>query len=123
MKLFKGDYFKNRENPTPTQFNRIEVLTKDDKAWDLGGISVVLPASVQVPYHVHERRESILIILSGEPTAIIDGKETEMKAGDVIFIPPAEKHSVINKSQNDVRFLEFFTYPPVTADFTKVEGK
>ena len=123
MKLFKREDFINRENPTPGKFHRLEVITGEDKARDLGGISVVLPAGLQVPYHYHEKRESILIILSGEATEIVEGKEVPFKAGDVIYLPAGEKHGVINRSNSDVRFLEFFTHPPVGADFVEAREK
>jgi quercetin dioxygenase-like cupin family protein len=119
MKLFRKLDFIVRENPTPDKFHRLEIITGDDKARDLGGISVVLPAGHQVPYHYHERRESILILLSGEAIEVVEGKEVPIEAGDVIYLPAGEKHGVINRSNSDVRFLEFFTYPPVSADFVE----
>jgi oxalate decarboxylase/phosphoglucose isomerase-like protein (cupin superfamily) len=39
----------------------------------------------------------------------------------VIFIRPGEKHTIVNNSDNDLRFLEFFTHPPVGADKISVE--
>ncbi len=44
-----------------------------------------------------------------------------IKAGDVLFIPAGEKHQTINRSGKDFRYLEFFTCPPLGADF--VEAK
>ena len=52
---------------------------------------------------------------------VLEGEEVPIKAGDVLFIPPEEKHTIVNKSDKDLRFLEFFTYPPTPADFIVVE--
>ena len=52
---------------------------------------------------------------------LIEGKETAISAGDVMFIPAGEKHQTINRSGQDLRYLEFFTCPPVTADFVSLE--
>jgi len=63
----------------------------------------------------------IIILISGEATEVIEGKETSIKAGDVLFIPAGEKHTTINRSTQDFRYLEFFTSPPLTADFVEVK--
>jgi quercetin dioxygenase-like cupin family protein len=74
-----------------------------------------------VPYHYHNKRESIIIVISGEATEVIEGKEFPIKAGDVLFIPSGEKHTTINRSQKDFRYLEYFTSPPVGSDFIEVK--
>jgi len=74
----------------------------------------------QVPYHYHERRESIIIVISGEAIEVIEGKEIPIKAGDVLHIPAGEKHTTINRSDKDFRYLEFYTSPPLSADFVEV---
>lgn len=74
-----------------------------------------------MPYHYHNNRESILIAISGEAIEVIEGKEIPIKAGDVLYIPSGEKHTTINRSDKDFRYLEFFTYPPLGADFVEVK--
>jgi hypothetical protein len=39
----------------------------------------------------------------------------------VLFIPAGEKHTTINRSKQDFRYLEFFTHPPIGADFVEVK--
>jgi len=121
MKVFKsGDYIK-MANPTPGQPYRPEILTKEHQAKNLGGMFGLLVAGSQVPYHYHNNRESIIIAISGEATEVIEGKESPIKTGDVLFIPAGEKHTTINRSKQDFRYLEFFTYPPIGADFVEVK--
>jgi quercetin dioxygenase-like cupin family protein len=81
---------------------------------------LLVPGS-QVPYHYHNDRESIIIVISGEAIEVVEGKETPIKAGDILFIPAGEKHSMINRSNQDFRYLEFFTFPPLSADFIEVK--
>ena len=57
--------------------------------------------------------------ISGEATEILEGKEIPIKAGDVIFIPRREKHTTVNTSHQEFRYLEFFTCPPVGTDFVE----
>jgi len=121
MKVFRIDNYINMENPNPKEIYRPEILTDEHGAKDLGGIFGLLVPGSQVPYHYHENRESIIIAISGEATEIVEGEEVPIKAGCVLFIPAGEKHMIVNRSDKDFRFLEFFTCPPVTADFVEVK--
>jgi quercetin dioxygenase-like cupin family protein len=121
MKIFKSEEYIKMANPTPGTPYRPEILTKEHQAKNLGGMFGLLVAGSQVPYHYHNHRESIIIVLSGEATEVIEGQEIQIKAGDVLFIPAGEKHTTINRSNQDFRYLEFFTCPPLTADFVEVK--
>jgi quercetin dioxygenase-like cupin family protein len=121
MKIFKSEEYIRMKNPAPGMPYRPEILTKEHQAKNLGGMFGLLVASSQVPYHYHNHRESIIIALSGEATEVIEGQEIQIKAGDVLFILAGEKHTTINRSNQDFRYLEFFTCPPLTADFVEVK--
>ena len=121
MKVFKIDEYINLENPTPGEPYRPEILTAEHHAKALGGMFGLLVAGSQVPYHYHRKRESIIIAISGEAIEVKDGEEFAIKAGDIIYIPAGVKHTTINRSDKDFRYLEFFTNPPVAADFVEVK--
>jgi quercetin dioxygenase-like cupin family protein len=121
MKIFKSEEYIKMPNPNPGRLYRLEILTQEHQAKDLGGMFGLLVAGSQVPYHYHNNRESIIIVISGEATEVIEGQEISIKAGDVLFIPAEEKHTTINRSSKDFRYLEFFTCPPLTADFVEVK--
>ena len=118
MEVFKIEDFNKMENPTPGKFFRQEFLTK---AKDLGGMFGLLVPNSQVPYHYHQKRESVIIAISGEAIEVIEGKEIPIKANDVLYIPAGERHNTINRTDKDFRYIEFFTCPPVTADFVEVK--
>jgi quercetin dioxygenase-like cupin family protein len=121
MKLFKSGEYVALPNPNGSQSYRPEILTAQTGAKNLGGMFGLLPAGTQVPYHSHVNRESIIMVIAGEATEVIEGREMTITAGDVLYIPPGEKHQTINRSDKDFRYLEFFTFPPVTADFVEVK--
>lgn len=121
MKIFRTKEYCQMDNPTPGEKYRGEILTEENNAKDLGGILVVLVPGSGPPYHYHEKRESIIVAISGEATEILEGKEIPIKAGDVIFIPRREKHTTVNTSHQEFRYLEFFTCPPVGTDFVEVK--
>ena len=81
----------------------------------------VLVPGGRVPFHYHRNRESIIIFISGEGTEITEGGEFAVKTGDVLFIPAGEKHATVNPTDHELRYLEFFTNPPVGADFVETE--
>ena len=121
MKRFRIEDYVNLANPTPREMHRPEILLAEHNAKALGGMLGLLPAGCQVPYHFHKNRESIIIFISGEGIEIVEGEEFSVRAGDILFIPAREKHTTLNRSDSDLRYLEFFTCPPVTADFVEVK--
>lgn len=121
MKLFKSEDYVNMENPTPGESYRPVILTEEQNAKELGGMFGLLVPGSQVPYHYHKKRESIIMIISGEGIEIIEGEEFPIQAGDILHIPAGEKHTTVNRSDKDLRYLEFFTCPPITADFVEVK--
>ncbi len=121
MKLFKPREYIERRNPAPDSPYRPEILTAADGAKDLGGMFGLLPPGSQVPYHFHQHRESIIIVLRGEATEVIEGKEIVIEAGDVLYVPAGERHMTVNRSNQDFRYLEVFTCPPLGTDFVEVK--
>ena len=121
MKIFKVEDYINMKNPNPGTPYRPEILTEPHNAKALGGMFGLLEPGNQVPYHYHNNRESIIIVICGEAIEVLEGEEIPIKAGDVLFIPAGEKHATLNRSDKDFRYLEFFTCPPVTADFVEVK--
>ncbi len=119
MKKFDSAAYIHLKNPTPGESYRPEILTSEHGAKDLGGMFGLLVPGSQVPYHYHKNRESVIFVISGEGIEIIEGEEIPIKAEDVLFIPAGEKHTTVNRSDGDLRYLEFFTCPPVTADFVE----
>jgi mannose-6-phosphate isomerase-like protein (cupin superfamily) len=120
MKIFRSEDYMKMENPTPGKSYRPEILTGAHQAKNLGGIFGLFPPNSQVPYHYHKNRECLIMVISGEGIEVIEGKEIPIKAGDVLYIPAGEKHTTINRSNQDLRFFEFSTCPPLAADFVEV---
>ncbi len=109
MEIFKIEDFIKVVNPNPDARYRQEILTNKQRAKDLRGVFMVLVPDDQVPYHFHNKRESIIIAISGEATEIVEGKEIAIKANDILYIPAGEKHGMMNRTDKDFRYLEFFT--------------
>lgn len=121
MKTFKIEDYIKMENPNPGKTYRPEILTREDGAEALGGMFGLLVPGSQVPYHYHKKRESVIIAISGEAIEVVDGKEFPFRTGDVFCIQAGEKHMTVNHFGEEFRYLEFFTSPPVGADFVEVK--
>ncbi len=61
------------------------------------------------PFHSHSWEHEVFI-LEGEGLVVSEGKERKFRAGDVIFIPPDEKHQLKNNGEKTVKFLCLIPY-------------
>lgn len=119
MELFKiADYIK-KANPEPGKRLSQQILEK--KAENLIGLFGVLPAGGQIPYHFHNKRESVLIVISGQAKELVEGKRIAIEAGDILFIPAKQKHGIVNDSGREFRYIEFQVGKPDEPDMVQVE--
>ena len=109
MKVFKSEEFIKMINPNPGSTFKKEILDAKDAEGLMGVFGLVVPGGKGGNYHYHEKGEHIIIVLSGEGTEIIEGKEYPIKAGDIIFIPAGERHTTLNNSGNDLCYIGFCT--------------
>lgn len=116
MKIFDIEKYRGMEDPVPGI-----ILTGEDNAVKLGGVLIVLKPRAEGVYHYHERTEAVYVIVSGNPSIVNEGTETEVKPGDVIFMPAGEKHVAVNRTDRPASFFEFFTDPPVGSDYVPVK--
>ena len=47
-----------------------------------------------VKQHVHPHSEDVIVVLKGKGIFKVEGKEYSIEAGDVIYVPPGEKHGM-----------------------------
>jgi mannose-6-phosphate isomerase-like protein (cupin superfamily) len=121
MEMLKIGKYLSLKNPTPGRRFAENILADEQGVVNLRGMFGLLPPGNQVSYHFHDRRESIIIALSGRATEIVEGKKFPVEANDVLYIPVKEKHGLVNTSDEDFRYLEFFTSGPGEVDRTEVE--
>ena len=62
-------------------------------------------------YHLHERTDNVMLVLSGTLEMIIDGQRHILHENDMIFIPRGVAHSSASGSDEPVRGIEI--YAPV----------
>jgi mannose-6-phosphate isomerase-like protein (cupin superfamily) len=62
-------------------------------------------------YHLHERTDNVMLVLSGTLEMIVDGERFILHENDMIFIPRGVAHSSASGSDEPVRGIEI--YAPV----------
>jgi quercetin dioxygenase-like cupin family protein len=56
--------------------------------------------------------EKVYVVLDGEMTAIVGGKETVLGPMDSCTIPPGEVREIVNRSNHVAKMLVVIPYPP-----------
>ena len=74
---------------------------------------VHLEAGKSVGKHNTEQREEMLIILSGNGKAVIEGRNFDIAKGQIAYIPPNNEHDIINNGSEPLIYV--FCVAPVTA--------
>jgi mannose-6-phosphate isomerase-like protein (cupin superfamily) len=65
--------------------------------------------------HLHREFEECIYVLSGEGRTLAESGEMAIKPGDIVLIPPGEKHMTRNTGSVPLVLLCFFPVPDVTA--------
>jgi len=65
--------------------------------------------------HLHREFEECIYVLWGEGTTHAESGEIAIKPGDIVLIPPGEKHMTRNTGRVPLVLLCFFPVPDVTA--------
>jgi len=59
----------------------------------------------------HEKADQWLFVVSGEGTAIVEGKPQPLKPGTLLLIERGERHEVRNDGDEPLRTLNFYAPP------------
>jgi len=87
---------------------KMGIIAKTIGARDLGyNLTVVPPGKRAFPYHLHHKLEEMFFILEGEGKLRYNGKEHDLKKGDIIACPPGPDgaHQIINTGKAEMKFL------------------
>ena len=83
------------------------------------GEMIIYPPETMASNHHHEGAEHFQVILKGSATFHLNEQPHKVKSGDTIYIYDNERHFIINDSDNELAFIEYFvpgTYKTVWAE-------
>ncbi len=66
---------------------------------------ITLAPGSSIGLHCHETSSEIIYVLEGVGTAILDGAEETVTAGECHYCPKGHTHSFINKGKKDLVFF------------------
>jgi mannose-6-phosphate isomerase-like protein (cupin superfamily) len=66
--------------------------------------------------HLHRGFEECIYVLAGEGTTHAESGEIPIKPGDIVLVPPGEKHMTRNTGDVPLVLLCFFPVPDVTGE-------
>lgn len=62
----------------------------------------------EVGLETHDHVEQSLFFMSGSGKAILDGKESEIKAGDVVVVTPGTEHNFVNTGTESLKIYTIY---------------
>lgn len=83
------------------------------------GEMIIYPPGTEAANHHHEGAEHFQVILRGSAVFHLNEEPHRVQAGDTIYIYDNERHFIINDSDNELAFIEYFvpgTYKTVWAE-------
>jgi mannose-6-phosphate isomerase-like protein (cupin superfamily) len=69
--------------------------------------------------HLHDGFEECIYVLKGTGMTVAESGEIPIKPGDIVLIPPNEKHMTRNTGSEPLVLLCFFAEPNVSAGTTE----
>lgn len=88
----------------------VKLFGGEDFETDLSYVSFTrIPPGASIGYHEHlSPREEVYNIVEGTGVVTIDGEETRVKKGDVIFTPVGSLHGLVNDSEDKMDVFVFW---------------
>ncbi len=72
----------------------------------------------QQPLHAHPASTQIYLVIDGSGRMILDGEETDVTRGDMVWIPPRARHAIRNTADQTLTYVSA-TAPPFP---TRIDG-
>ena len=101
-----------REQRAPLYDTRSGRLSTGTAAAKLGAsFDILAPGMRSCPYHFHHAQEEMFVIVEGRGSLRVADELLEVRAGDVVFIPPGPQypHQFINTSDAPMHYLSIST--------------
>ena len=115
-RLLKQSEAKRLGLPGRTSLEPVSGEVGSRVTFRIAEIPVPQPADKPRGPHLHREFEECIYVLSGEGTTHAESGEIAIRPGDIVLIPPGEKHMTRNTGSVPLVLLCFFPVPDVTAE-------
>jgi len=97
-----------RVGERPGLRSRVLLQAGDEAAADLAVTWVeVAPGAAQAP-HAHAPQQ-VYVVVSGSGRMLVGDEERDVGAGDLVFVPPAERHGITNTGAGTLIYVSAAT--------------
>ena len=112
MQVKRFNEAKPYEAPNHRQYSSLRLFGAEAGGTQtlIAGVSHFLPGGGAGPDA--SPTEKVYVVLSGELTVIVGGKETVLKPNDSCFIGPNESREIVNRGNDVVTMLVAMSTPP-----------
>ena len=110
MKIFNYRNVKSEDAEGGSEKTKVRwLITKETGANNFAMRLFEIKPKGHTPLHEHPWEHEVFVLEGG---GIINSQngEVKFKKGDVIFIPPNEKHQFVNKNEKGTKFLCIIPY-------------
>lgn len=84
-----------------------------------------IPPGGEIGEEVHDHVDQVLVFVSGEGAAIIDGERSRVERDRLVQVPAGARHNIVNTGPTDLRLYTVYAPPqhaPGTIHRTKAEA-
>ena len=99
------------------------LLDADESRGSIGIFTETVPAPAGPPVHVHHDADEILYLLEGEARVLADGHESNLKTGELAFVPKGAEHTFRVTSKEGGKLLIIVTPAGFEGFFAQVAAK
>ena len=104
---------------------RKHLLSSNDGAKRFGVLFITVKPEgpPHVKYHFHKKRESAFFVIQGKAKIVVENEEHFVEPDTLVFIPPGERHQLMNAGNTELRIIEVYAPPPFEGDNYIVENR
>ena len=74
-------------------------------------VAMSIPPGTEIGEEVHAHVEQTLYIHAGEGEAVLDGRSTPVKTGDVVVVTPGTRHNIVNTGSAHLKIATVYAPP------------
>jgi mannose-6-phosphate isomerase-like protein (cupin superfamily) len=121
-RLLKQSEARRLGLPGRTSLEPVSGAIGSDVSFRIAEIAVPKPGDPTRGPHLHDGFEECIYVLKGTGMTVAESGEIPIQPGDIVLIPPNEKHMTRNTGDEPLVLLCFFAVPDVTKGTTEFKS-
>jgi mannose-6-phosphate isomerase-like protein (cupin superfamily) len=88
-------------------------------------VVMTIPPGEEIGDEVHPDTDQVLFFVDGQGAAVLDGQETAIAAGHLVFVHAGQRHNFVNTGSTPLRLVTAYAppeHPAGTVHTTKAEA-